>query len=87
MLIDCLTCGGTGRGMKMVCYGGAPYEVEDDCPDCEDGQIEIEDSQAAPPKSRNVREGRYAGKKHGHHFRGWWSGCRVIKNLKKRDKS
>lgn len=30
----CETCCDTFRVMTMVCYGGRPFEKEDDCPDC-----------------------------------------------------
>lgn len=33
--VDCETCGGTGEVRDMKCYGGAPIEVTDQCPDCD----------------------------------------------------
>lgn len=32
--VICDTCNGQGVGPKMVCYGGPPYEIIDDCQDC-----------------------------------------------------
>lgn len=31
---ECDTCGGEGEVMGMVCYGGAPVERMQPCPDC-----------------------------------------------------
>lgn len=31
---SCDACGGSGRGMAMVCYGGPPQEIEVDCEEC-----------------------------------------------------
>lgn len=31
---SCGTCQDTGKCLDMVCYGGAPYLEEIDCPDC-----------------------------------------------------
>lgn len=43
----CETCGGTGECMEMVCYGGAPYEVTNPCPDCDGPEDEIETPKTA----------------------------------------
>lgn len=40
--IPCEECAGEGKGMRMVCYGGTPYEQYYDCECCHgEGEIEI----------------------------------------------
>ena len=34
VVTNCEVCRGTGREMTMVCYGGPPHEIEQDCQEC-----------------------------------------------------
>lgn len=45
----CETCEGSGKIFSMVCTGGAPYEQECDCPDCDGNGYWTEDT---PPFDR-----------------------------------
>lgn len=42
--VKCEYCGGEGRFMEMVCYGGSPFEKYERCSECYgEGTIEYEE--------------------------------------------